>query len=198
MTGWRTAPHSISRSVGAVYDAIVLAGSGSRRLDGADKPGVEIRGRTLLDRVVAATAGAQRVIVVGPRRDTELEVIWTSEEPPGGGPVAAIAAGLGEVHEQWCLVLASDLPKIRGAVPVLLTAAADADVAVLDTAGRRNYLAAVWRTAVLRQAIERLDTVADAAARDLFEGWNIADVSDRDEWGIDLDTWDAIEQARRG
>jgi molybdopterin-guanine dinucleotide biosynthesis protein A len=180
-----------------VYDAMVLAGAGSRRLDGADKPAVEIRGRTLLDRVLAATAGAQRVIVVGPRRDTSIEVIWTSEDPPGGGPVAAIAAGLSEVREQWCLVLASDLPKIRGAVPVLLTAAADADVAVLSTGGTRNYLAAVWRTAALREAIDGLDTVSGTAARALFDGRSIVDVSDRDEWGVDLDTWEAIERARR-
>ncbi|HEY2299277.1 MAG TPA: NTP transferase domain-containing protein [Jatrophihabitans sp.] len=180
-----------------MYDAIVLAGAGSRRLDGADKPALEIRGRTLLDRAIAATSGAQRVIVVGPRRETAVPVIWTSEEPPGGGPVAAIAAGLREVHEQWCLLLASDLPKIRGAVPVLLTAAADADVAVLCTAGQRNYLAAVWHTAALRAALDRLDTAVGAAARELYERPSIIDVSDRDEWGIDLDTWEAIERARR-
>ena len=176
---------------------MVLAGAGSRRLDGVDKATVEVRGRTLLDRVLAATSGAQRVIVVGPRRDTAREVVWTYEDPPGGGPVAAIAAGLREVRELWCLVLACDLPKVRGAVPVLLTSAVDADVAVLSTAGRRNYLAAVWRTDALREAIDGLDSVVDVAVRALFDGRSVVDVCDRDEWGVDLDTWEAIEKARR-
>ncbi|MGW4109093.1 NTP transferase domain-containing protein, partial [Streptomyces sp. NPDC004976] len=39
---------------GAGYDAVVLAGGAARRLGGADKPGVRVGGRALLDRVLAA------------------------------------------------------------------------------------------------------------------------------------------------
>ncbi|MZF89845.1 NTP transferase domain-containing protein, partial [Streptomyces sp. SID5643] len=35
----------------ARYDAVVLAGGAARRLGGADKPGVRVGGRPLLDRV---------------------------------------------------------------------------------------------------------------------------------------------------
>jgi molybdopterin-guanine dinucleotide biosynthesis protein A len=180
-----------------VFDAIIVAGASSRRLDGADKAAVDIGGRTLLDTAIAATHGAQRVVVVGPRRDTATEVVWTQEDPPGGGPVAAIAAALPEVREQWCLVLATDLPAIEPAVPLLLTAASNADVAVLTTMGRRNHLATAWRTAALRAAVDALDTVEGAAARDLFTGVDITEVIDTDGWGRDLDTWADIERARR-
>ncbi|MEU7054400.1 NTP transferase domain-containing protein, partial [Streptomyces eurythermus] len=37
----------------APYDAVVLAGGAARRLGGADKPGVRVGGRALLDRVLA-------------------------------------------------------------------------------------------------------------------------------------------------
>ncbi|MYS16776.1 NTP transferase domain-containing protein, partial [Streptomyces sp. SID4982] len=37
-------------AAGAPYDAVVLAGGGARRLGGADKPGVQVGGRALLDR----------------------------------------------------------------------------------------------------------------------------------------------------
>jgi molybdopterin-guanine dinucleotide biosynthesis protein A len=181
-----------------VYDSIILAGASSRRLDGADKAMVEVDGHTLLDTVIAATHGARRVVVVGPHRDVAAEVVWVQEDPPGGGPVAAIAAGLAEVREQWCLVLATDLPAVGSAIPMLLTAASSADVAVLTTAGRRNHLATAWRTSSLRTAIEALDTVRDAAARELFTDVDITEVIDTDGWGRDLDTWDDIEQARRG
>ncbi|WP_190199207.1 NTP transferase domain-containing protein, partial [Streptomyces djakartensis] len=43
----------------AAYDAIVLAGGAARRLGGADKPGVRVGGRALLDGVRAACARAR-------------------------------------------------------------------------------------------------------------------------------------------
>lgn len=179
-----------------MFDAIVLAGGTARRLDGADKPGLEIDGITLLDRVIAATRGAERVVVVGPERATRAEVVWAREDPPGGGPVAAIAAGLAEVEEAWCLVLAADLPWVGPAVPLLLTAASEHDAAVLAREGRRNHLAAVWRTEALRDALEQLDTAEGTAVRDLFARAVVTDVSDERDWGRDCDTWDDIAEAR--
>ncbi|MFD2077450.1 molybdenum cofactor guanylyltransferase [Actinopolymorpha cephalotaxi] len=85
---------------GAAYDVIVLAGGGARRFGGTDKVLLPVGGRTMLDRVLAACVGAASVTVVGPRRpvDPSLPVRprWTREDPPGSGPLAAVAAGLGE------------------------------------------------------------------------------------------------------
>lgn len=181
-----------------MFDAIVLAGAASRRLDGADKATVELDGHTLLDRAVAAADGAHQVIVAGPQRPVARNVTWVEEQPPGGGPVAGIAAALPSVTSSWCLVLATDLPRVGGAVPPLLTAAAHVDVAVLTCDGRRNYLAAVWRTAALRAALARLEVVDGAAVRTLFSGVDVADVEDEARWGEDLDTWAEIERARHG
>jgi molybdopterin-guanine dinucleotide biosynthesis protein A len=179
-----------------MFDAIVLAGAGSRRLDGADKASIEIGTQRLLDRVVDATKGADRVIVVGPRRAGAPDVRWVEEDPPGRGPVAALSAGLAELQSQWCLVLATDLPWVAPAVPLLLTAAADVDVAVLTDGGRRNYLAAVWHSEALRAAVERLDRLDGAAMRELFDGVEVVDVGDEADWSTDVDTWDDVEQAR--
>ncbi|MGW2299809.1 NTP transferase domain-containing protein [Streptomyces sp. NPDC001809] len=76
------------------YDAVVLAGGAARRLGGADKPGVRVGGRPLLDRVLAACRGAERTVVVGAPRPTVRPVRWTREDPPGGGPLAALDAGV--------------------------------------------------------------------------------------------------------
>ncbi|APU14361.1 MULTISPECIES: NTP transferase domain-containing protein [Actinoalloteichus] len=79
--------------------AVVLAGGGGRRLGGVHKPALTAGGRTLLDRVLHALRGVRPVVVVGPTISTEVEVHWTREEPPLGGPVAALAAGLDRLAE---------------------------------------------------------------------------------------------------
>ncbi|MFB7377255.1 NTP transferase domain-containing protein, partial [Kitasatospora purpeofusca] len=50
------------------YDVIVPAGGAARRLGGADKPALTVGETTLLDRVLAACAGAGTTVVVGPAR----------------------------------------------------------------------------------------------------------------------------------
>ncbi|MCM2388887.1 DUF6457 domain-containing protein [Streptomyces albipurpureus] len=82
------------------FDAIVLAGGAAQRLGGADKPGLSVGGRTLLDRVLAACRDARRTVVVGGRRATERPVVWAQESPPGGGPVAALDAGLRQLARE--------------------------------------------------------------------------------------------------
>lgn len=110
------------------YDAVVLAGGGARRLGGADKPGVRVGGRALLDRVLAACADAAVTVVVAGRRPTLRPVRWTREDPPGSGPVAALDAGLRQVTADTVLVLSADLPfldegTVRGLLAGLETGA---------------------------------------------------------------------------
>ncbi|KOG74465.1 molybdopterin-guanine dinucleotide biosynthesis protein, partial [Streptomyces varsoviensis] len=150
------------------YDAVVLAGGAARRLGGADKPSVRVGGRTLLNRVLAACADAGSIVVVGPERPTATKVTWTREEPSGGGPVAALAAGLRHVRADTVLVLSADLPFLdKEAVRTLLTALEEATgaaaggpkgdgVMVVDSGGRDHPLVAVYRTEALREGLGRL------------------------------------------
>lgn len=179
------------------HDAIILAGGAARRLAGADKPGLEVDGRSLLDRVLAACAGASRVVVVGPERALAAEVTWTREEPPGAGPVAAIAAGLPLTEAPLVVLLAADLPWIAPALPVLLEAIDGDAAALVDADGRRNLLAAAWRRASLAAALDRIANPAGARVRALYEGVACADVADPEGWGEDCDTWDDLIRARR-
>jgi molybdopterin-guanine dinucleotide biosynthesis protein A len=182
----------------AVFDAMVLAGGNASRLDAADKPGLDIGGLSLLRRVVTAARGAQRVIVVGPSRSDVDGVVWCREDPPGGGPVAAIATGLGAVVSDVVLVLAVDLPWIRGAVAPLLDALTGHDAAVLvDADGRRNHLAAAWRVDALRRALSTIPEQVNASVRSLFAtGVSTVEVADPAGWGADCDTWDDVTRAR--
>ncbi|MFE5210472.1 DUF6457 domain-containing protein [Streptomyces sp. NPDC056600] len=114
------------------FDAVVLAGGAARRLGGADKPGVRVGGRALLDRVLASCADAGRTVVVADPRSTARPVRWAREFPPGGGPVAALAAGLEQTTADVVVVLSADLPFLDAAtvhrlVHTLTASAASAD-----------------------------------------------------------------------
>ncbi|SOB82961.1 Molybdopterin-guanine dinucleotide biosynthesis protein A [Streptomyces sp. 1331.2] len=185
------------------YDVIVPAGGAARRLGGADKPGLTVGETTLLDRVLAACAGARTTVVVGPARPTgRTGVHWTREQPPGGGPVAAVAAGLDLVTADTVLLLAADLPFLDRRTVERLAAALDeagpaVDAAVLvDAGGRDQPLAAAYRTAPLRAALAALGDPAGQPLRRLVGGLPRLLVADTDNVAYDCDTWEDLEQAR--
>ena len=140
------------------YDAVVLAGGQARRLGGQDKPALQVGGRPLLERVLAACTGATTRVVVGPPRPLPHDVVQVREEPPGGGPVPALRAGLARVSAPWVVVLAADLPFLdRAVLGELLAAAQRGDGALLvDDDDREQWLCGAWRTAALVPALAAL------------------------------------------
>jgi molybdopterin-guanine dinucleotide biosynthesis protein A len=143
------------------YDAVVLTGGRSSRLGGVYKPGLRIGGRTMVEGVLAAVRDADRTIVVGPAaRDIPVDLV-TREEPPGGGPVAALVAGLVGVRAPMVAVLAADLPFLDAATVRMLREALAAERGAaaalpVDAEGRDQLLCSVWRTVALRAALGKV------------------------------------------
>jgi molybdenum cofactor guanylyltransferase len=136
------------------YSALVLAGGRAARLGGQAKPQLEVGGRSMLAAVLAATTDAADRIVVGPPQPVPPGVRVVREHPPGGGPVAALRAGLAEVGTEVVAVLAADLPFLTASLVGELRARLTGDgVLVVDEAGRDQLLLGVWRTAALRAAV---------------------------------------------
>jgi molybdenum cofactor guanylyltransferase len=136
------------------YAAVVLAGGRAARLGGQPKPQLEVGGRTMLATVLAAVADADPRIVVGPPQPVTEGVVVVREEPPGGGPVAALRAGLALVDTEVVAVLAGDLPFLTfGVVRSLRERLTGDGVLVVDDTGRDQLLLGVWRTAALRAAL---------------------------------------------
>ncbi|MFD4829951.1 DUF6457 domain-containing protein [Streptomyces uncialis] len=186
------------------YDAVVLAGGAARRLDGADKPGIRVGGRTLLDRVLTACADAASTVVVAAPRPTVRPVRWAREDPPGGGPLAALDAGLRHVTAPVTVVLSADLPfldrrSVRG-LPAALNAVPDADAVLLtDAHGRDQPLVAAYRTRPLRDAlaarIREHGGPAGLPLRPLIAALRVVRLPDPLA-SFDCDTWQDIATAR--
>ena len=163
----------------------------------------------MLTRVLAAVHDADPRIVVGPvPPDLPVRVDSTRENPPGGGPVAAAAAGLALVPADvtFTALLAADLPLLTGeAIDVLRLTVESAPMqgaVYRDAEGRRQSLCGVWRTAALREA---LDQVAEergglhgASMQNLMEHLRFIEVSWRrpgpPPW-FDCDTDDDLRTA---
>ncbi|MFC5381467.1 NTP transferase domain-containing protein [Aquipuribacter nitratireducens] len=172
-------------------DGVVLAGGAARRMGGTDKPALRVGGRSLLGTAVTALAGAGRVAVVGPSLPEDAapggaDVVLTREEPPGSGPVTALLAGLELVVAPVVVVLAADLPRadarlVEGLLRCLHEAGPAVDAVVpVDGHGREQWLAAAYRTAPLRAALE-----AALAARPVGpegRGPGLRDVVPRVRW----------------
>lgn len=195
------------------FAAIVLAGGAGNRLGGVSKPDVAVGGRRLLDHVLDATRHARVTVVVGPAElDLPPGVRRTLEDPPLGGPVAGISAGLTELDRvdndpasagddggcggggaELVLVLACDIPRAASAVPGLVRAAAPLDGAcVIDASGRRQWLLGVYRRAALNRAVARIAAaggVRDVGVRHLLAGFDLAEVPARAREADDVDTW---------
>ncbi|MFI6765807.1 DUF6457 domain-containing protein [Streptomyces sp. NPDC050355] len=198
------------------HDAIVLAGGAARRLGGADKPALSVGGRPLLDRVIAACPDAAITVVVGPGRPTARAVVRALEDPPGGGPLAALDAGLRHTTAPTVLVLSADLPFLTAATVRGLLAAATRtaggggpdgaarppDGALLqDTTGRDQPLVAAYRAASLRRELARVraehGTLAGLPLRAVIGRLALARVPDTTSTAsFDCDTWEDVSAAR--
>jgi molybdopterin-guanine dinucleotide biosynthesis protein A len=161
-------------------------------MGGGDKTSLVVGGRPMLDRVLDAVEAAASVVVVGPSRPAERAVRWCREDPPGGGPAAAIAAALPFLAADMTVVVAGDQPLVSPVVVDLLVASVTGDGAVgLDSAGRPQWLLSAWRTDALRRG----DFAAGVSLRDTLGELRWRGVSLPDECTADCDTPDDVRRA---
>lgn len=178
------------------WAAVILAGGSGRRLGGVDKPGLVVRGRTLLDRAVDACAGADEIVVVGPRRLVAPTVAWAREDPPGSGPLAALEAGLAALvaAPPVVVVLAADLPSISTGLVSRLVGGLPPDVdaaLVVDAGGRVQPLVGAYRHDSLRSALAAVGDPRDRPFRAVLEPLTVTTVADP-AGAADIDTADDL------
>lgn len=190
-------------------DLLILAGGRGSRLGGADKAALVVGGRSLVQRLLHDVDLGGAVVVVGttPLRGVagDRTVLQTLEDPPDGGPVAGIAAGLDALAPgtEWVAVAAVDQPQAARALGALAGEVAHVGAEVqavspVDATGHRQWLLAVYRRSALAAALGALPDVRDTSVRRLVSGLRWHEVAvDAGHLG-DVDTWEDVEDwARR-
>ncbi|HVD19936.1 MAG TPA: NTP transferase domain-containing protein [Propionibacteriaceae bacterium] len=140
--------------------AVVLAGGASQRF-APDKLAERVDGESLLDRaLMSLPEQVTTVIVVGAVREVARPVIFTAEEPAGGGPAAALVAGLRRALEQSgdaIVTLPGDAPLAGQAAKILLSRLESEPsieaVVGTDVAGREQPLQLALRPAGARALV---------------------------------------------
>ncbi len=190
-----------------VADVIVLAGGTGRRLDGVSKPDVVARGLRLLDHVLAGLERLReqglalgRVCVVAPA-EVALpgDVLRALEDPPLGGPVAGIAAGLELLGRSDPVagltgILTCDAPLSWRALPSLYRALAKAgpelDGACARDGDRTQYLLGLYRRRALTAAVAPGGVpLRDTAVRRALGALHVTAIPTPHDVVRDLDTW---------
>jgi molybdopterin-guanine dinucleotide biosynthesis protein A len=158
------------------FTAVVLAGGTSRRF-GSDKLNHPVQGRSLLDFALDQLSADVDVIVVGPERPTSRAVRFICESPPGGGPAAALVAGLRaalRLAEQPIAVLPADAPRAAAGAHVLIGRLTEPDpvpaVVAVDADGHEQPLQLALQPIAARALIANAgpDGAADASVRRLL------------------------------
>jgi molybdopterin-guanine dinucleotide biosynthesis protein A len=174
--------------VRVTWAAVILTGGTAARLGGADKAGLVHAGRTLLEHALDAVDEAAEVVVVGPETSTPRAVAFTRESPPGGGPLAGIAAGVAALAGGHAIVvvLAVDMPRVtRATVARLVDAVGDGDAAWLVDASGRRQLAAALRPGLVPAPAE----AHGVPVRVLMRSGRSTDVPGLGDEAVDVDTW---------
>ena len=173
------------------WAAVILTGGTATRLGGLDKASLELGDRSLLDHALAAVEGADEVVVVGPPAPAPAGVRFTREEPPGGGPLAGIAAGVAALTpgHRRVVVLAVDMPHVTAQTVTRLLAASDeVDGAWLTDRDGRRQLAGAVDPALVPGA----DDARGAPARTLMTAGTVRDVPALLDEAEDVDTWQDV------
>jgi molybdopterin-guanine dinucleotide biosynthesis protein A len=183
---------------------LLLTGGAGRRL-GRDKAGIEVGGERLGDRGARVLAEVcDPVLEVGPGR-TSLEPVV--EDPPGSGPLAAVAAGGRALAERGqagpALVLAVDMPLVDAGLLRFLAGFPGRGSVVPFVEGRAQPLCARYSPAALATA-GRLVEAGERAMRSLLEATGDLQWAGPRMWGeiavaeafLDLDTAEDLARLR--
>lgn len=178
---------------------ILLTGGSSQRM-GTDKAAVKLGSDTLLDFQLAQIPSGVPTIVVGEAMASHPELIFTREDPPSSGPVAAVAAGLALTRTSEVVLLAVDAPFALPQLLPLRLAIHSTALIPQDVAGKPQYLAGLYLCTALRAAFDQIGNPTDKSMRELIRylphAKHLALTPENADYFMDVDTPEDLAAAR--
>jgi molybdenum cofactor guanylyltransferase len=141
----------LSRPVSFGVSLAIVAGGNARRLGGVCKPLLRVRGRTVLDRLLALRTLADEVLLVSAdARLPEAGLRRVQDLVPDRGAPGGVQAAMAQSRSPWVLAVAGDMPFLdgRAVVPLLDARGVEVDAVGYVVAGRLEPLAALYRSAL--------------------------------------------------
>ncbi|QRV01717.1 NTP transferase domain-containing protein [Arcanobacterium phocisimile] len=180
---------------------IFLGGGRAKRLHGQAKPHLQIGDRSLLTHAIACleqfTGNIPCVLVSPPDRRIPAKIIQTLEDPPYGGPVAGISAGLAALDRvtkpdndpppnyDFVAIFSADAPLAPLLLPALFNAARGHQGAIASWEGKKNYLVGIYQYSALVSCLP--SNPHGMSARVAFADIDLATVDDLANFSADID-----------
>lgn len=190
--------------------AIILTGGRASRFAGVHKPGVELGGRTVVSRLLAAVRAVDpdaEVVVAGRPDGLDAEEAETvrivREQPEFAGPLAGIAAGSAVISSadptDVSLVIAGDMPMVTATHLVDLVeecARTGRPITGTDDRGKAQFLCAAWPTELLRTRLKAIGEPTDKAVKLLFGEDEPIIIDVNPDVVVDFDTAEELARIR--
>lgn len=152
------------------WSAMILTGGQSTRF-GSDKSQALLGGQTLLSRLLSDLPEKTEVIIVGPEFEhPSRNLKFVQENPVGGGPVAAVKAGLDLIGTEFVALIATDIPFAVQVISHLSNSLDSAKDGLIprDGEGVPQMLCALYRTSALGNALSELGDPNGRSMRSLL------------------------------
>jgi molybdopterin-guanine dinucleotide biosynthesis protein A len=153
---------------------------------GADKPGVVVGNRSMLDHVLAAAADTPTLVVGRPHPRSP----WVADAEPGGGPLAGLVAAL-EFTGGPVVLVGADQPWLRAETVRHLAAGSGVLPAAPEDAGHRQVLCARYPAECLGAARVLLGESQGLQAL-LDQGCEVMPTEHWQAWGEDGRSWFSV------
>lgn len=160
-----------------------------------------LEGKTLLSHLLTDLAANIEVVIVGPTFESQLRSLkFVQEDPVGGGPVAAVDAGLAMIDTEFVALIATDMPFAAAVIHDLANSLKSSidGIVPLDREGIPQTLCAIYRTDALKKAIEKLGSPQGRSMRSLAALLQLREIelpTSLKSRLLDIDTPEELQQA---
>lgn len=131
--------------------AAILAGGKSSRMNYKNKAFLDYRGKSFIENIIDALCDYEEIIIISntPEEYSDLGVKVIKDIYPSQGPLSGIHAALSYIRNDYCLIVACDMPFLdREIVNYLGNLEEKYEVLIPKIAGRLQPLCGIYKKSI--------------------------------------------------